>query len=409
MDLYMARQPIFNRKKSVFGYELLFRDGIQSCFPEVDGAMATSCVLSQSFLGSDIDQIVQKKKALINFPQNLLINRTPLLFSKERLIVEILETVIPTSEVIEALKDLFLQGYVLTLDDFIFSMEYKPIYPFIKIIKIDIRETPFDQVSHIRDALKSYPIKYLAEKVEKQEEFQRCLDLGFDYFQGYFFCEPETISSKRVSSQRLPLIQLLAEIAQEEIRIPEIERIIAHDVTISYGLLRYINSAFLFRGQEISSIRQALLRLGDAGIRRFIPILAMSHIGLGKPSELIRTGVVRAKFCEMLSMDLSKANSGFRNEASEWFLTGLFSVIGAILDEPIETILAKISISLNIRMALSKNMGPMADGLALIKGYETGDWDQWINFANRLKIPADSIPGIYWDAVSWADELTSVL
>ncbi len=375
MDAYMARQPIFNRDRTVFGYELLFRDGIHACFPQVDGSVATSSVLSQSFLSIDLEKMFQQKPLFINFPAKLLLNRTPLLFPKDRLVVEILESITITDDLIEALKELDSEGYELALDDFVYMAEYEKVLPFVSIIKIDLRDMLLQDVTELKKQLASYPIRFLAEKVETIDEYRQCFDLEFNYFQGYFFCKPETIQTRHISALRLPLMQLMAEIAREEIRLDAIENIIAHDIAISYKLLRYINSAFFFRGREISSIRQALLRLGEAGIRRFIPIVALSHVGSGKPSELLRTGVIRAKFCELLAVSLAVEDVSLRREVSEWFLMGLFSVIDGIMDEPMNQILSRIDLSSKIKDALLQEKGRMASGLLLVKAYETGRWN----------------------------------
>ena len=409
MDVYMARQPIFDKNKSVIGYELLFRDGIHACFPKVDTNVATCSVLSQGFLSMDFEKVFQQHKVFINFPDDLLLNRIPLLFPKDHLVIEVLETVHITDALADALQDLASQGYMLALDDFIDDPQWNRFFPWIGIIKIDIRTTPLDRIPEIQSRIGSYPIRLLAEKVETIEEFQQTLDLGFDYFQGYFFCKPETIKTRDIAPLRLPLIQLMAEILKDEIRFDELERIIAHDVSISYKLLRYINSAYFFRGKEISSIRQALLRLGDAGIRRFIPILAMSHVAAGKPSELIRTGVIRAKFCEMLASELAGAGFLAKRKIPEWFLMGLFSVIDGIMDEPMQMVLSRIALSSAIRDALLGKRGPMSNGLSLIKAYEAGVWNETFDLASRLDINLDDLPRTYWNAVTWADEFTEGL
>lgn len=409
MDLYMARQPIFDRNKAVLGYELLFRDGLQSCFPSVDGSVATSCVLSQSFFAEDIEQIVQKRKAFINFPENLLLNRSPTLFPKDRLVVEILETVRLTDEVFQVLNELHGQGYCLALDDFVFADGYEKIFPIISIVKIDIRVTSVDLLQRFLPRFKPHPMKLLAEKVETEEELQRCMDLGFDYFQGYFFSKPQTIRSKSPGGSRTSILQLMAEISRAELIIDDLVNIIRREIGISYSLLRYINSAFYFRGSEISSIRQALLRLGEEEIRRFIPILAMSQAGMGKPDELIRMAVIRAKFCEIIASKLTGDDAKLRREMPEWFLTGLFSVIDAIMDEPMDKVLIRISLSSNIRMALQQRKGPMADTVAMIQAYETGDWNVVVELAIRLGLPSDIVPPIYWEAVAWADALSAAL
>jgi len=409
MDVHMARQPIFDRNKSVFGYELLFRDGIQACFPKVDSNVATCSVLNHGFLALDFEKVFQQKKLFINFPDDLLLNRSPLLFPKDHLVVEVLETVDITDALADALQDLASQGYMIALDDFIDTPQWNRFFPWIGIIKIDIRTMPLDRIPELRSRIGPYPIRLLAEKVETTEEFQQTLDLGFDYFQGYFFCKPETIRTRDIAPLRLPLIQLMAEIARDEIRFEEVDRIVAHDVNISYKLLRYINSAYFFRGKEISSIRQALLRLGDAGIRRFIPIVAMSHVATGKPNELIRTGVIRAKFCEMLASELAGSGLLAKREIPEWFLMGLFSVIDGIMDEPMQTVLSRIALSSTIRDALLGKKGAMSNGLSLIKAYEAGAWNETFDLASRLGIALDDLPRLYWDAVSWADEFTGQL
>lgn len=409
MDVYMARQPIFDRNKSVFGYELLFRDGVQACFPKVDMNVATCSVLSQGFLSMDFEKVFQQKKLFINFPNDLLLNRSPMLFPKDHLVVEVLETVHITDALANALQELASQGYMLALDDFIDDPRWNRFFPWIGIIKIDIRSTPLDRVPEFQARIGSYPIRLLAEKVETIDEFQQTLALGFDYFQGYFFCKPEIIQTRDITPLRLPLIQLMSEIARDEIRFDEVERFVAHDVSISYKLLHYINSAYFFRGKEIASIRQALLRLGDSGIRRFIPILAMSHMAAGKPSELIRTGVIRAKFCELLATELAAANAMTKKEISEWFLVGLFSVLDGIMDEPMQQVLDRIVLSSTIRDTLLGKKGRMNDGLSLIKAYEEGLWNETFDLASLLNIPLDDLPRMYWEAVTWAEVFTEEL
>jgi c-di-GMP-related signal transduction protein len=402
MEVYLARQPIFHRNKEIFGYELLFRDGLFNAFPQIDGDAASSNVLSNSFFCMGMDQITSGKKAFINFTQELLIQKTPLLFPKDHLVVEILETVQPTEAVILACMEMASAGYQLALDDFSDDPGLEPLIAIAGIIKIDIRLTPGDQAREILKRLSVYPVKFLAEKVETYEEFETYLEMGFDYFQGYFFSKPQVLKARDISSSRLALLEIMVEINRDPMQFPAVEKLIARDVSVSFKLLRYINSPYYTRGQEISSIRQAILSLGEMGIRRFIPIVLMSAIADNKPHELIRVSVIRARFCELLCK-----NTPTRHRGPELFTLGLFSLIDAIMDEHMDLLIKKLPFSKDIRGALLSHAGEMADYLNLVRAYETGEWASVSRFADIIGMDKHRIPQLYLDAVVWADTLTA--
>jgi len=402
MEVFLARQPIFNRSKQIYGYELLFRNGLNNAFPQVDGDTATCQILSNSFFCMGMDRIAGRKKAFINFTEDLLVQKAPLLFPKENLVVEILENVLPTADIIQACRELSEADYQLALDDFPDDPSLAPIIPFARIIKIDIRTTSLKQARSIQDRLASYPIQFLAEKVETYSEFEQYLDLGFDYFQGYFFSKPQVLKSKDIKPNRISLLQIMAEVNRDDIRLSNLESLIRRDLSISLKLLRYINSPYYTRGQEVSSIRQAILRLGDSGIRRFIPIVLMCVFAEDKPNELIRTSVIRARFCELLC---KLSNTRFRGP--ELFTLGLFSLIGAIMDEEMETVIEELPLSNDICGALMSGDGDMAQYLHLVRAYEIGDWDGVSRFADRIGMDENRIPALYWEAVVWADTLAT--
>lgn len=401
MEVFLARQPIFNRAKQIFGYELLFRDGISNVFPDIDGDTATSKVLSNSFFCMGIEQITGRKKALINFTQELLLQKMPLLFPKENLIVEILENVNPTEAMILACREISSAGYQLAMDDFIYDPTLEPLIAMAGIIKIDIRSTPKEKARNILNKLSAHSVKFLAEKVETYEEYEQCLEMGFDYFQGYFFSKPEVLKAHDISPAKISLLQILAEVNREEMRFSAVETLISRDVSVSFKLLRYINSPYYSRGQDISSIRQAILRLGEAGIRRFIPIILMSAFAHNKPHELIRSSVIRARFCELLC-----ENAKTRLKRPELFTLGLFSQIDAIMDVQMNELIKKLPFSEGIRKALVSNTGEMADFLNLVRAYEVGDWEAVSRSAGVIGMDHDRIPMLYWNAVVWADTLT---
>lgn len=401
MEVFLARQPIFNRAKQIFGYELLFRDGISNVFPDIDGDTATSKVLSNSFFCMGIEQITGRKKALINFTQELLLQKMPLLFPKENLIVEILENVNPTEAIILACREISSAGYQLAMDDFIYDPALEPLIAMAGIIKIDIRSTPEEKTRNILNKLSAHSVKFLAEKVETYEEYEQHLKMGFDYFQGYFFSKPEVLKAHDISPSQISLLQILAEVNREEMQFSAVETLISRDVSVSFKLLRYINSPYYSRGQDISSIRQAILRLGEVGIRRFIPIILMSAFAHNKPHELIRSSVIRARFCELLC-----ENAKTRLKRPELFTLGLFSQIDAIMDIQMNELIEKLPFSECIRKALVSNTGEMADFLNLVRAYEVGNWEAVSRSAGVIGMDNDRIPSLYWDAVVWADTLT---
>ncbi|MBW1783172.1 MAG: HDOD domain-containing protein [Deltaproteobacteria bacterium] len=403
MDIYVARQPIFNRKRRIYGYELLFRDGISNAFPDIDGHAATSKVLSHSFFSMGMDRITGGKAAFINFTAQLLEKKIPLLFPKDKLIVEILEDVEAVEPVVQSCRELHSKGYLLALDDFLYKKELEPLMALADIIKIDFLLTPPDELANVADKLLPFGAKLLAEKVETHEEFHQALDLGFEYFQGYFFSKPEILKGKSPSPSKLALLQIMAEANREDFRFSEIERVIQRDVDMSYKLMRYINSAYFRRAQEISSMKQAMVLLGEKEIRRFVSLMALANLVEDKPDELVRASIIRAKLCELLGRDNpSQVDEG------ELFTVGLFSLIDAILDDHIENLMEALPLSGNIKSALVKGEGKLAGYLRIARCYEGGDWEEFARTATEMRIDVHRVPQSYMDAVAWAESLASL-
>jgi len=403
MDIYVARQPIFNKKKKLYGYELLFRDRLSNAFPDVDGDMATSKVLSHSFLSFGMDRMTSGRNAFINFTNQLLVKRIPLLFPKTRLVVEVLEDVEPADPVVEACRELRCMGYRLALDDFVYKKEMEPLMALAGIVKVDFMLTQGDQLTDLVRKLTRFHIKLLAEKVETYEAFRQALDLGFEYFQGYFFSKPEILRGKGPSSAKLTLLQIMAEANRQDCSFQEIEKVIQRDVSLSYKLMRYINSAYFRRAQEISSMRQAIVLLGEKEIRRFVSLMALASLAEDKPGELMRASIVRAKLCELLG----KVNSTQVDEA-ELFILGLFSLIDAILDQPMEAVMKELPLADEIKGAIVKGEGRLAPYLHVVSAYESGDWEGLKDAAAKAGIQEDALPQHYLEAVVWAENIASL-
>ena len=400
MDVFVARQPIFRKNKKVMGYELLFREGMSNYFPNIDGDLATSRVLTNTFISIGIEPVAGAGKAFVNFTQDLLLNRIPLLFPKERIAVEILEDVEPAKDLIKACREIRQNGYQIALDDFLYRPELEPLVDLATMIKFDVRATPLEDLAETLERLSGRDIALLAEKVETHEEFVKAREMGFDFFQGYFFSKPEVLSGKDISSSKMNLLQIMAEANKEDSDFQEIEKIAVRDVAISYKLMRYINSAYFQRVSEISSIKQAVVMLGERGIRRFLSLIAMSGLAADKPDELVRTSIIRAKFCELVA-----EMEGAKKSPSELFTLGLFSLIDAILDDSMENLMAKLPLSEAIKKALVNTDGELRDYLGLVHCYETGDWKGLSELAPKLGLNEQELPPNYQEALGWADSL----
>ncbi len=400
MDVYVARQPIFDRVGEIYAYELLFRDSMENYFPDVDGEAATFSVLSNTFMSTGLEAVSGNKRVFVNFTRDLLVEGFAAMFPKETVTVEILEDVEADADTLAACRQLREQGYELALDDFVLNPESAELVEFAHIIKIDFAATPVEEMRACIEKCGGQGIRFLAEKVETREEYRMALDMGFSYFQGYFFSKPEIIRGKDIAPSRLALLQMVAEISRADMSFEKLEGYISKDVSVSYKLMAYINSAYFQRGQEISSIRQAMSLLGQRGLQQFVSLLLMSQIRGDKPAELLRGSIIRARMSECIgrsaALDLDK---------EQLFSLGLFSMIDVILDCEMEAVMASLALPGQTKEALIRGEGELARVLMLVNAYEQGAWERVESLAAELGVELSLLPGYYADAVGWADSL----
>lgn len=403
MDVFVARQPIFDKDKKIYGYELLFREGMSNFFTGTDGNTATSKVLSNSFLSIGIEELTGNHLAFINFTKDLLLQHMPRLFPKERLVIEVLEDINPEEDIIKACKDLSQKGYKIALDDFLYRPEMKDLISLADIIKFDFRATKTNEIERITDKISGHKLQLLAEKVETYQEFDAAKKMGFEYFQGYFFSKPEVLKGKDFSSVRMNMLEIMTEIIKPDLQFKKMEAMISRDVSISYKLMRYMNSAYFRRAGKISSIKEAIVLLGEKGIKNFCSLIAMTKLAENKPDELIRSSIFRAKFCELAGLVCR-----YSMDSSELFTLGLFSSIDAILDDQMERLMAKLPLSDELKRALINKDGLINNYLQLAICYEKGDWEGVSGLANEIGIDEHELPKIFMDSMNWADAITSL-
>ena len=405
INCHIARQPIFNRRKQLFGYELLFRDGNANFCPDVDGDLATAQVLYKSILSYGFENLTHGKPALINFTANLLLQDMPLLFPRGKIIVEILEDIEPSSEILEACRRLVRNGFTLALDDFLFDERYRGLVELAGFIKIDFRATTPQDIAQMLERMGHTQARLLAEKVETYAEFEQAMAMGFSLFQGYFFSKPEIVSGRDIRPNKAVLLGIVGEIVGAECDLGRLERLFKSDVSLSIKLLQMVNSAFYRRVGNITSIRHALSYLGCRDINRLVSMIIISDLASDKPAELLRQSLMRARFCEQIT-HLQTEEALVDTEA---FLTGLFASIDAILDLPMRSVLDQLPVSETIKTALLERGNPLGELLGLAISYEKGDWDNYATRLQGLNLTEHTARGAYLEAIQWADAALAVL
>jgi c-di-GMP-related signal transduction protein len=397
-EKFIARQPIFDDKLKLFAYELLFRSGPENFFkPQKE---ASSSVIVDASMLFDLQMLTGNAKAFINLDLSALQRGAARLLPPDRVIIEILETIAPTPEVVELCKQLCAAGYILALDDYVGHAKWEPLLPLIKYLKVDFRAADFDKRAAIVQRHKANGIQFLAEKVETQAELNEARAHGYSFFQGYFFCKPTMLSAREIPANKLIYLRLLEAVSSPDFSYETVEDLLKSDPSLIYKLLRHLNSPLFGLRAEINTIHQAITLLGEIEFRRWISILAIVAMAGDKPPELIRTALTRAFFCEALAHP-----AGLSRQSSDLFLMGLLSVTDAILDRPIEQILSSLPISESIRTALCGGANQLRDVYEVLLAHERADWPTLSAAAKRLGPVEFAIPDCYTAATARATSL----
>lgn len=337
MKVFVARQAIFNRKKQVVAYELLFRDGKQNCFPNIADDAATARLIMDNQLNLGTRYLTSGKKALINIGEESLNQELAHFLPSSDVILELLETIPPTKDNYERVRQLFHNNYRLALDDFTYSKDWEPFLKLVRLIKFDLLESPLDTIAPLVEQLKQRKnLKLLAEKVETEEEFVQAKKMGFTFFQGYFFAKPTMISQQDIEINYAIVMLIYAEVLKPHMNLGRISELFAQDTALAYKLLRLINSGVFPIKSRIESLKQALVYLGNERVLKFVNLIMTAHVATNKPTELTRLSIVRSRFCELIAQQIAPGI------ASMSFLTGLFSLLDAILDKPMELLVGRL-------------------------------------------------------------------
>ncbi|MCL2496211.1 MAG: HDOD domain-containing protein, partial [Clostridiales bacterium] len=358
-------------------------------------------VVMESFYTIGLTSMTGGKPAFINFTSTILLENIAILFPKEQLVIELLEDIEPTAEIVNACRDLCHNGYTLALDDFVYRRELEPLIQLCKIIKFDFLAMPLPQVS---DTLKQINIAgklLLAEKIESVEMFQKAADMGFKLFQGYFFCKPVTLASKSITPLKAHYALLLREANEGPyMNFRKLANIILGDVALSYKLLRMVNSAYYALPTEVVDIMYALTILGTEDIRKWIFLMAIMDMCSDKPDELIRMSMIRGRFMEQI-----KQYCRLPYSSESIFLTGLFSLLDVMMEQPMHTALNNMPLASEVLKTLVEHEGPLFDLLRLVISLEQGAWDEADKLSSLFSLSSKQVANEYLEAVKWCNEI----
>ena len=409
MDIFVARQPIFTKNEQVFAFELLYRDSDTNAFPVVDGDLATLEVLTHSFLTIGINNLAGEKLCFINFTENLLNNAVFERIPPKRIVVEVLEDIPITPALIEKLKYIKKLGFLLALDDFILHKNinlYDELFSLVNFIKVDfILSKPSERLVIEKIVKKNYPhIVLLAEKVETREEFYAAKEAGYGLFQGYFFAKPEIIKGTDIPANIAQYFRIISLLSNRFSSFEQIAEEIERDVSLSFKVLKIINSPAARKKSKIRSIKQAVVMLGLEELNHWLYVLMLRESKAnsnGDGMALVEASLFRAKLCELL------AKEQFLKNSSEYFLVGMFSLIDTLLQRKMDLLLQELPLTDEVVETLSGRRTDMTPYLELSIACDEVRWDDMISGAEAIGINHDTLNKFYLEARSWAMDIVS--
>jgi EAL and modified HD-GYP domain-containing signal transduction protein len=395
-NVFLARQPIYDTRREIAAYELLYRRTASVGAAEVTSAeQATADVVLGAFMEIGLGILAPTEPVFINLPRKMLMMEP--LIPADRCVIEVLEDIPVDAETVAALERLKTWGYRIALDDFRYADVYEPFLRLADFVKIDLRPFSFTDFRRQVDSVRRFPVRVVAEKIEDEDELERCRIAGCELFQGYYLRRPETLRGTRINANRLSTLALLCECRNSERPLAAIAEVVGRDPSLARGLLQLANSALYSRQMEITSLRQAVSMLGIEGVSRWASLLVLMGFD-DCPVGYLMFAVHRARTCELL------ANSQ-HCEASSAYLVGLLSVLDSIANAPFIELIGSLPVHPEIKAALLQHSGKLGRLLCLVESYESGDRPIEPEFAVEL----GAVQKAYWDATEYAREMISMI
>ncbi len=367
--VWLGRQPIVDRRKNLVAYEILYRSAGagRTCFD--DANQATSSVLMNTFVELGFEQVVEDRVAFMNFTREFLVGTHPLPECPDRLVLEVLEDIVPDEELLEGVRTLREAGYKIALDDVVYRPELDPLLDLASIVKVEMPQIPREEWADQVQILRKWPVTLLAEKVETLEEFELCRELGFDLFQGYFLAKPEIIEGRKLDGNQMALMKILAAINDPQSDLPQLTGLVEQDPALCIKLLRYVNSSHFGIRRNVESLRHACVLLGLEGVRTVATLLMLAgnkHV----PQQSARTALLRGWMCRRLAEHFDAGNP------HPFFTAGLLSMLDVLMGQPLEDLLADLPLDESIRAAILHGENRLGEILKQVILYEQCQWDR---------------------------------
>ena len=365
---FVARQPIYDRQLDVYAYELLFRDGDVDHAEISDEESATASTVVTTFSDIGLDALVGGRCAFVNTTRDFIMHDFVTLLPAGRVVLELHRGDALDPEVLDKLRHLAELGYLIALDDFVIREDSLPLLEVAHFIKFDVQAFTRDQLADQVRALRDHKVRLIASKIEDHHTFDFCKEVGFDHFQGYFFCQPKTVTGRGIPSNRLTQMRLMAVLQNPHCPLEDLERAITTDLGVSFRLLRWINSAYFSLPRKVNSVHEALMLLGVRNVRSWALLMTLATID-DQPSELVRTAMIRGKMCELIAKAID------RPDPDAHFTVGLFSVVDAFMNMRMEDVLSELPLSIEVAAALRDQSGPLGEVLSWVLTYERGRFE----------------------------------
>ena len=391
---YMARQPILDLRGQVHAYELLFRNGLENAFRGTDLELASRTVVDNAVMFG-MDELTGGLRAFVNCTAEVLTSDLASVLQPNLTVLELLETVEPTPDLIEAVRKFKAQGFHIALDDFLWDPKLAPLVELADYIKIDFLRSYDAEREVLLRQLPKHRAALVAEKVETLEEYRQACTEGFTLFQGYYFCRPEMMEKRKIPANTLFHLQILQQLLFDPLDLPKLSPLVKSDASITYRLLRLVNSAGFAIRHEVRSIDAALMVVGDDTFRRIATLAIATELNTGRPAEILRMALVRARFCE-----LAAGVCGYC--PTEQYLLGMLSLFPAMLQVPIDQLAPMLPLRTEICEALKGADIPERHLLGWIEAHERGDWRASDAIVRAAGLRSDQFYACYEEAVPWA-------
>jgi len=389
----VARQPIYGAAFTVTAFELLYEDCSPGGSSDADTREATLRVIADAALEIGLDRLAGGLPVHINYPRELLLEQSPLSVHPERVVVEVNEDIPCDAALLSGIRALRARGHRIALEDFSTELNSPALLDVIDIVKIDVSQHSIEDLARAAPELIQRGLRLIAAEVETIEQFERCMQLGFEGFQGDFLHRPETFRAQRLPAARLATLRLIAALQNEDYSIDEVEQLVSQDLSISYRVLRCINSSYYNLPRKIESVRQAIVVLGLENLRQLASLVALQGID-DRPSVLFLTAMTRARMCEQLARLAGLKDTG------AYFITGLFSLLDVLTGIPTPQLLDQLPLAAAVERALIAQEGPLGAALRCARAYERASWGG----ASFSGLPASLVRAAYVDAVFWAEQ-----